>query len=274
MFDTGDVGTIAARGLPRDSASWTAKALVRDGRMVSVSSLSPLPVQIISHENVWTWLAPPLITFGSSVVLFFGTLFTLWRSIRANSAQLDKQLEAARTEKVNERAAAHADQFRDEVASILAERQSLRQAQAYAAFAVARWRGYSASDDETTDDTPIDDKWFENQETEATKFMDSRNKYLTEFNRFEQLVIRASLFTNDAEAIAVLDKLRKLLEQSKQLFNTPEEKNPQDEAHELIKQVGTTFKELENCTRRMSTALSSAAPEGGDGGHEVIGVIH
>src|ERR1700737_1624114 len=137
----------------------------------SVPGPPPLPVEIISHASFWTWLAPPLIAFGSSVVLFSGTLYTLYRTNKAAAQRLEIQLEAAKAERVDERAAKRADQFRDEVASILAERQPLKEAQVGAGFALSQYR--------------INPEHIER----VKKFFGSRQERIPQFNKFEQLVI-------------------------------------------------------------------------------------
>jgi len=150
---------------------------------------SPLPVEVVSHSSVWSWLAPPLIAFASSVVLFAGTLFTLWRRNRAAAERLYAELAADRAQKAAELAAKRADQFRDEVAAILVERQSVVNAQANIGWAV--FNSLSSDDDAQTV------KWI----------IDADRRYKPVLIEMEKLVVRASLFTNQPEAITVGDQV-------------------------------------------------------------------
>jgi hypothetical protein len=63
-----------------------------------------------------------VLTFCSSLALFGGTLFTLWRTNRAAFNRQTRELEAKEQEAKADRASARADQLCVEVAAILAKR--------------------------------------------------------------------------------------------------------------------------------------------------------
>ena len=157
------------------------------------------------------------------------------QSNRTNRRAIEAADERTRTELTAKRA----EQFRDEVATVLVERHSISKAAIWAASAVRSHQ--------------IDAELNHHTSESLTKFFNARNEYLPQFNRLEQLAIRASLFTNDTEAMGTLDAVREVADKAKSIFDVDEGTDPIDVAHDVCTDLDNEFKRLETVTRRLST---------------------
>lgn len=199
--------------------------------MVSVILMIPAPA-----PSLWTWLAPVLSLMGTAL-LFTGSLVVMWRTNAAAADRQMRDLDAARTARSEERSVARANQFRDEVASIVVEQKALEEAQLRAALA-SRLKQIDLDEPQR-----------------GLEFIEARQATLVIFNHVEQLVIRAALFTNELKAIAALADLRVLVHRSKDLLTVQDGVDPVDVVTSgLGDETREAFDHVQAVTRELSTA--------------------
>lgn len=229
----------------------------------------------------------PLMPFAGSVLLFVAAMITLWRTnkaaegrhreqmtvakdqhdadlkaaedryladqndmnsrhyqdIKAAQERQEEQLSAMRGEGRADRAAARADRFREDVAGILAERWPTLDAAMDLADAVAQYREHR----ENREVPP--------QERAAT-FDKVRLGTRENLNRFIQLVIRASLLTNDPDVLAILKGLR---DSAKDAWNAMKgtlngDGDPYEKEAAFRETFNSKLTDLETATRRLVTS--------------------
>jgi hypothetical protein len=240
----------------------------------------PLTVDIISHASVWTWLGP-VLAFVGTLVLFGGTMITLWRTNKSADRRHGEQMKAAKDQHDADMKAAEdrylADQSDtnsrhhqdmaaaqqrqdDQLAAMRAEGRADRTAQrndrfreevanligekwntVNAAYELADAVGEFQRTNDDPDVAPKDRFW---------KARGVRDKYTPQLNKVEHLAIRASLLTNDAETSAMLDEIRTVAQMWKDLVAN----DPYETFIEIRDRLETAFNQLETLTRKLVTS--------------------
>ncbi|MCF6390889.1 hypothetical protein L2K20_28320 [Mycobacterium sp. MBM] len=199
----------------------------------------PLPVEIIENSDWWQ----PWLPFAGSALLFLGAMFTVWQTNRAADRRHIEQLATVRSEGLAGRAAERVDKFREEVSAILAERWPLSDALHVLAEAVVRYR------------EQLKDPDIPQQES-----LDALNKVVAgqrlHLNRFIDLVIRASLLTNDAETLTTLKQTRETARTSWNDIKaaTTGRSDALDVEHQFRSAFNSKLTELEAATRTLATS--------------------
>jgi hypothetical protein len=209
----------------------------------------PHPVGIIDQTDWWQPYVPPLVGLVGSIIVAAAAFVGVVTNTRTNQRAIDaadtrhrEQLVAARVERAADRAADRADKFREEVASILAERWPMLNATYELACAVEQYRRVRGNPRVSATEQEVKSK--------AVKLVQRDH-----LNRLIQLTIRAGLLTNDREIQTVLKELR---EMSRDAWNAINQTlnfrgNPFEEAHAFRKRLQAKLSDLESLTRELVT---------------------
>ena len=236
-------------------------------------------MDLISHASVWTWLGP-VLSFVGTLVLFGGTMITLWRTNGSADRRHGEQMTAAETQHDADMKAAddryladqndtnsrhHQDtvaaqaQHDAQLAAMRAEGRADRVAQRTDRFRdeVAnllgeRWATEKAAYELATNaaeyHTDLHNPAVENRR--IAELLQVRDEYTPQLNKVEHLAIRASLLTNDGEISSVLDGIRIAAQSWKNLVD----QDPLENFIGMRHTLDGEFARLEQLTRRLVTA--------------------
>ncbi|WAI52978.1 hypothetical protein OUZ54_13850 [Mycobacterium avium subsp. paratuberculosis] len=200
----------------------------------------PWPVDIVNEASAWAWLGPVLGLVGSGV-LFVGGLVGVWCTNRNADKRHREQLDTTRAEGRADRAAERNDRLREEVANLLGERWATDKA----AYKLA-----TAADEYKTD--------RQRPEVSANerfnKALQVRDEHTPQFNKVEQLAIRAWLLTTDAGISSTLDAIRTVAQLWKDLVDS----DPIETYTEIRDRLNKDFGRLEVLTRQLVTSDGAA----------------
>jgi hypothetical protein len=198
--------------------------------------LYPWPVEIINEASFWAWLGPVLGLIGSGLLFVGGLIGVGWTNKNADRRHWE-QLAATKAEGRADRAAQRNDRLREEVANLLGERWATDKAAYQLATAVDEYQTDKERPEVTANER-------------VTKALDVRDEYTPQLNKVEQLAIRASLLTNDAEISSVLNAIRSVAQLWKNLVDS----DPIETYAEIRDRLSNDFARLESLTRRLVTA--------------------
>jgi hypothetical protein len=205
---------------------------------------------MINQTDWWQLYLPPLVGLLGSIIVAAAAFTGVIKNNRTNQRAIDaaddrhkEQLQAARAEGVADRAAQRVDKFREDVASILAERWPTLDAAVEMADAVDQYH----RDRENPEVTPHE---------RVTKFNAARLERREPLNRLIQLTIRASLLTNDPDLLAALKGIREVSSEGwnaiKWTLNS--QGDPYDEEKVFREKLHAKLGELESLTRKLVTS--------------------